>query len=218
MHWVLQLSEFLNNSFSTTLGSNYGTRIIFLKLPNLSNSNAGSITAASLTGSGSSWTQNCNFSGVLDQSFSVAVRHADPVSPSLSSRASTVTPRVPLSAGFSFPSTCRHWPIVEFSGISTTLFATKTGCLLLLAWSHCRTVVLICPKYDLVYLNSMFFLNEFTQPHSKKCWLHFQLSHCYVSNWCYSRFSDHKGHFPFSFFSQISNHTHCFQRSVWGDM
>ena len=46
--------------------------------------------------------------GSLGRASSASVNHAGPMSHSLSFMASTVNPRVPMSVGFTFPSTCRY--------------------------------------------------------------------------------------------------------------
>ena len=108
------------------------TRIFFSIEPNFSHSNGYSITTASMTGSGSSLMLNCNFPGALGQASSVSASQAGTVSHSLSFRASIVFPRVNVSK-IQFSFNMPPLALGEFSRISETRFATKTGCLLLLA-------------------------------------------------------------------------------------
>ena len=88
-----------------------------------------SITAASWTLSGSTLKLSCSFSRTTGHSSSVSVSQAGPLSHSLSF-ASTVFPRVSMSAGFNFWSTC-HPPLVDsWAFVQFFKFVLHKHCLL----------------------------------------------------------------------------------------
>ena len=184
------------------------TRINFFIELNLSLSNRSSVTTASMTTSCSSLVLSWKFSGTLGQASSDLQSHAGPVSHSLSFRASTVSPRVSMSAGFIF----------SFTSVPQLLCSPQR-----LVASFERNEAIVGP---LLNLSNVLFdpfenhgnpIGALRSPTPKTAACFSYLATVLFRIGATVHFLVTKVTSPF-LLPQIDNLTHRFQRSIWEDM